>query len=60
MRTRRLTVLLAWTLLASLPIAHGTVVASFNIESFSLERLASMTKQELEARFDEFVRMVRV
>jgi sugar/nucleoside kinase (ribokinase family) len=41
-------------------LAHGTVVASFNIESFSLERLASLTRAELEKRYAEFVGMVRV
>jgi len=41
-------------------LAHGTVVASFNIESFSLERLAKLTRPELERRYEEFVRMVRV
>lgn len=41
-------------------LAHGTVVASFNIESFSLERLATLTRPELERRYEEFVRMVRV
>lgn len=41
-------------------LAHGTVIASFNIESFSLERLAELTTEELDARYEEFVRMVRV
>jgi sugar/nucleoside kinase (ribokinase family) len=41
-------------------LAHGTVIASFNIESFSLERLASLTKEELEERFDQFKQAVRV
>lgn len=41
-------------------LAHGTVIASFNIESFSLERLKTLTKPELDRRFQEFVSMVRV
>ncbi len=41
-------------------LAHGTVTASFNIESFSLDRLASLTRQELADRFHEFVHMIRV
>ena len=41
-------------------LAHGTVVASFNIESFSLERLAKLTRPELDKRYTEYVSMVRV
>jgi sugar/nucleoside kinase (ribokinase family) len=41
-------------------LAHGTVIASFNIESFSLERLAKLTRAELDQRYREFVAMVRV
>jgi sugar/nucleoside kinase (ribokinase family) len=41
-------------------VAHGTVVASFNIESFSLTRLQKLKKGELDARFKEFAKMVRV
>jgi cytidine kinase len=41
-------------------LAHGTVVASFNIESFSLERLASLSREELAQRYQQFVSMVRV
>jgi sugar/nucleoside kinase (ribokinase family) len=41
-------------------LAHGTVIASFNIESFSLERLAKLTRPELDQRYQEFVAMVRV
>jgi len=41
-------------------VAHGTIVASYNIESFSLERLASLTNHDLDVRFDEFSRMTRV
>ncbi|MBL8763354.1 MAG: sugar kinase [Phycisphaerae bacterium] len=41
-------------------LAHGTVVASFNIESFSLDRLVTLTRAELESRFREFTGMLSV
>jgi hypothetical protein len=41
-------------------LAHGTVIASFAIESFSLGRLAELTKEEVAKRYTEFQDMVRV
>ena len=41
-------------------LAHGTIIASFAIESFSLDRLASLTKQEVAKRYEEFSEMVQV
>jgi hypothetical protein len=41
-------------------LAHGTVIASFNIESFSLDRLAKLTREEIARRYTEFQNMVRV
>jgi sugar/nucleoside kinase (ribokinase family) len=41
-------------------IAHGTVVASFNIESFTLTRLLKLKKSELDRRYREFAKIVRV
>lgn len=41
-------------------LAHGTVMASFTIETFSLDRLAAITPRDLGERFDEFTRMLRV
>ncbi|GJQ29998.1 MAG: sugar kinase [Phycisphaerae bacterium] len=41
-------------------LAHGTIVASFNIESFSLERLKTLTKREIDARVAEYAAMIRV
>lgn len=41
-------------------IAHGTVVASFNIESFTLSRLLKLKSSELAKRYKEFARIVRV
>lgn len=40
-------------------VAHGTIVASYNIESFSLDRLASLEPSELDERFEHFAGMVR-
>jgi sugar/nucleoside kinase (ribokinase family) len=41
-------------------LAHGTVIASFNIESFSLERLKTLTRRELDKRYDAFAKMIRL
>ncbi|MFG0326357.1 MAG: PfkB family carbohydrate kinase [Phycisphaerales bacterium JB037] len=41
-------------------LAHGTVMASFTIESFSLDRLRDLTPEQLDRRFDEFTRMMRI
>lgn len=41
-------------------LAHGTVVASFTIEEFSLGRLRRLTKPELDKRFAEYAKMVRI
>ena len=41
-------------------LAYGTVVASFNIESYSLDRLADLKKAELDERLAHFGRIVRV
>jgi sugar/nucleoside kinase (ribokinase family) len=41
-------------------LAHGTVMASFNIESFSLERLTRLTSSELSWRYDEYARMLQL
>ncbi len=41
-------------------LVAGTVVASFNIESFSLDRLKSLTRPELDARIKQYADMVRV
>lgn len=40
-------------------LAHGTVIASFAIESFSLDRLASLTKGEVSKRYTEFQSIVK-
>ncbi|MBY0263747.1 MAG: hypothetical protein K2Q20_15485, partial [Phycisphaerales bacterium] len=41
-------------------LAHGTIVASFNIESFSLDRLKTLKAAELRKRYAEFLQMLRV
>ena len=41
-------------------MARGTVVASYNIESFTLDRLASITPADVQARYDEFAAMTRI
>ncbi|MFI4916124.1 MAG: PfkB family carbohydrate kinase [Phycisphaerales bacterium JB060] len=40
-------------------VAHGTIVASFNIESFSLDRMSKLQPSELDERYQQFSRMVR-
>lgn len=41
-------------------LAHGTIVASFNIESFSLDRLKTLKPAELTKRHGEYLKMLRV
>lgn len=41
-------------------LAYGTVAASFTIESFSLDRLASLTREEINERLAEMARIVRI
>jgi len=41
-------------------MAHGTIIASFAIESFSLDRLARLTKEEVARRYSDFAEMVKL
>jgi cytidine kinase len=41
-------------------LAHGTVVASFNIEQFSLDRLKTLRAGELKKRYNEYLKMIHV
>jgi sugar/nucleoside kinase (ribokinase family) len=41
-------------------LVHGTVVASYTIEAFSLDRLKQIKKSDLDKRFEEYAGMVRV
>ena len=39
-------------------MARATIIASFNVEGFSLERLGSLTEDEIESRLSEFRAMI--
>lgn len=41
-------------------LVYGTVTASFTVESFSLDRLARLHRNELDQRFAQYAAMVRV
>jgi len=41
-------------------MAYGTMVASFNIEAFSLERLKQLTRNEIDTRFNEYRTMLDI
>ena len=41
-------------------IAHGTILARCNIESYSLSRLVRLKRGEIDARYKEFTKMVRI
>ena len=38
-------------------VVYGSVIASFNAEDFSLERMKTLSNEEIENRFKEFVEM---
>ncbi len=40
-------------------VIYGSVVASFDVEDFSLNRLSRLRRSEIEARFREFHRLMR-
>ncbi|PKN00906.1 MAG: sugar kinase [Elusimicrobia bacterium HGW-Elusimicrobia-1] len=40
-------------------VVSGSVMASFNVESFSLGRLANLDGKKIAARFGEFIRLTR-
>lgn len=39
-------------------IIHGSIVASFTVEEFSLERLKRLTREEIDSRYREFQNLV--
>jgi len=41
-------------------LAYGTVVASFTVEDFSLDRLANLTREEIDARLAEYMKIVAI
>ena len=40
-------------------MGYGTVLASFNVEEFGTERVSRLSREEIEARFEELVAMTR-
>ena len=38
---------------------YGSILASFTIESFGVERLKSVTLEEIERRYEEFIALTR-
>ena len=40
-------------------LAHGTIIASFNVESFSLERMQSISRKDVHDRYDQYAAMMR-
>jgi sugar/nucleoside kinase (ribokinase family) len=40
-------------------MAYGTVLASFNVEEFGTERVARLSREEIDARFTELAEMTR-
>jgi sugar/nucleoside kinase (ribokinase family) len=41
-------------------LAHGTIIASFTIETFSLERLSDLTPAMIKDRYDTFAQMMHL
>ncbi len=41
-------------------MAYGTIVASFNIESFSLDRLGQITRNDIDERFNQYSEMLEL
>lgn len=38
-------------------IVYGTIVASFNVEGFSIRRLEEITREDVDARLEKFRQM---
>jgi sugar/nucleoside kinase (ribokinase family) len=49
---------LSWKNL-KMALAYGTIVASFTVEAFSLDRVLSITKEDVDRRLDAFLAFVR-
>jgi len=41
-------------------MAHGTIVASFNVESFSLEKLRAISRSDVRGRFEMYAGMMHL
>jgi len=39
-------------------MAYGTIVASFNVEGFGLERMQQITREDIESRMEDFRKML--
>ncbi len=39
-------------------MAYGTLVASFNVEDFGLERMKEITRDDIEARMKQYRKML--
>lgn len=39
-------------------VAYGTIIASFNVEGFGLDKVANLSRREIETRLKQFRRMV--
>lgn len=40
-------------------VVYGTIMASFSVESFSVDRLAGLKKSDIQKRYRQFVRLTR-
>jgi sugar/nucleoside kinase (ribokinase family) len=41
-------------------LAYGTLVASYNVEDFSLDRMKQIERADLDRRFDQYQTMLRI
>ncbi|XVJ59095.1 MAG: sugar kinase [Tepidisphaera sp.] len=41
-------------------LVHGTIIASFTIEAFSLDRLKTLARKEIDERYRQYATMVRI
>jgi len=39
-------------------MAYGILVASYNVEDFSLDRMTQVERADIELRMDQYVRML--
>jgi len=40
-------------------VVYGTIMASFNVESFSIDKLAGLRKEQIQKRYREFVKLTK-
>ena len=40
-------------------VIYGTIMSSFNVESFSLKKLSSLTKQDIQKRLKQFKEIMK-